>query len=134
MLPSGLPDLVADGEDLARFLTQSSHFTASMPKPAAFLPSPNGRETSVSRHGPAPLESLWAIGLEAAGDRNLHGAAIFKARVVRAAQLEVAPDEPPPRHAVIRNWPWMEADPGMQKAAQKEKALLLASEAVLVLR
>jgi hypothetical protein len=80
------------------------------------------------------LESLWTIGLQAAGDRSLYGAAIFKARVVRAAQLEVAAAEPPPRHAAIRNWPWMEADPGMQKAAQKEKALVLASEAVLLMR
>lgn len=134
MLPSGLPDLVADDEDLARFLTQSSHFTSAMAKPAAFLPSPKGRETSVSPQGRAPLESLWTIGLEAAGDRNLYGAAVFKARVVRAAQLEVAADEPPARHAVIRNWPWIEGDPELQKAAQKEKAILIASEAVLLLR
>ena len=31
------------------------------------LPSPKDRETSVSRHGSEPLESLWAIGLEAGG-------------------------------------------------------------------
>jgi hypothetical protein len=134
MLPSGLPEVIADGEDLARFLTQSSHFTSKMPKPSAFLPSPSDHETSVSRHGAAPLESLWALGLEAAGSRHLHGAAVFKARTVRDAQLEVAADEPPPRHAVIRNWPWIEEDPELQKAAQKEKALLIASQAVLVVR
>ncbi len=133
MLPSGLPEIVADDEDLARFLTQSSHFNSLMPKPAAFLPSPNGRETSVSRHGSAPRETLWAIGLEAAGDRHLHGAAIFKARTVRMAQLEVVADEPPPRHAAIRNWPWLDGDPELQKAEQKEKAVLIASEAALVM-
>jgi hypothetical protein len=133
-LPSGLPDLVADEEDLARFLTQSSHFNALMAKPAAFLPSPKDRETSVSRHGREPLESLWVLGIVAAKDRKLYGAAIFKARAVRAAQLEVRADEPPPRHAVIHGWPWIENDPEFQKAEQKERAALLASEAALLLR
>ena len=133
-LPSGLPDLVADEENLARFLTQSSQFNVSMPKPSAFLPSPKDRETSVSRHGSQPAQDLWALGLVAAGERKLHGAALFKARIVRAAQLEVAADEPPPRHAVIRGWPWNAADPELQKAKQKEMAALIASEAVLLLR
>ena len=128
-LPSGLDELVADQEPLARFLTQSSQFNALMAKPAAFLPSPRDRETSVSRHGGEPLESLWAIGLEAAGDRKLYGAAIFKARAVRTAQLEVIADELPPRHATIRGWPWIEGDPELQKAARKERAAVIASEA-----
>ena len=71
ILPSGLPDLVNDEEDLARFLTQKGQFNASMAKPAAFLPYPRDRETSVSRHGREPLGGLWAIGLEAAGRRPL---------------------------------------------------------------
>jgi len=133
-LSSGLPDLVADEEDLARFLTQSNQFNASMAKPAAFLPSPKDRETSVARHGTEPLERLWAIGVNAAGDRTLYGAAIFKARTVRIAQLEVTADEPPPRHAVIRGWPSVETDPELQKAKQKEMAAIIASEAVVVRR
>ena len=133
-LPSGLPDLVADEEDLARFLTQSSQFNAVMAKPAAFLPSPKDRETSVSRHGSQPLEKLWALGMDAAGDRHLHGAAIFKAHTVREAQLEVVADEPPLYHGVIRGWPWNEADPVLQKAKQKEMASVIASQAVLLLR
>lgn len=130
-LPSGLSEIVADEENLARFLTQSSQFSASMAKPAAFLPSPRDHETSVSRHGSEPWEVLWAIGLAAAGERNLYGAAIVKARVVRAAQLKVLADEPPPRHAVIRGWPRDEADPDLQKAKQKEIAAVIASQAVL---
>jgi hypothetical protein len=128
-LPSGLPDLVANEEDLARFLTQSGQFNDLMARPAAFLPNPKDRETSVSRHGRAPLESLWAIGLVAAGARHLYGAAIFKAQAVRAALLEVMADEPPPRHAAIRGWPWIENDPDLQKAKQKELAALIASAA-----
>lgn len=129
VLPSGLAEVIVDDEDLARFLTSSSHFNAHMAKPAAFLPNPQDRETSISRHGREPSESLWALGLVAAGERHLYGAAIFKARAVRAAQLEVTADEPPQRHAVIRGWPWVEIDPDMQRAKQKELAVLLASAA-----
>jgi hypothetical protein len=135
MLASGLPDVVADDEDLARFLTSSSQFNARMAKPAAFLPSVNDRETSVFRHGSEPRDALWAIGdAHAAGSRTLHGAAIVKARDVRATLLEVIAAEPPPRHAAIGGWPWLDDDPERQKAQQKEQALLVASKATLVRR
>lgn len=133
-LPSGLPEHVGDEEDLARFLTQSGQYNASMAKPAAFLPRPQDRETSVSRHGSEPLERLWVIGMEAAGGRSLHGAAIFKASAVRAAQLTVTADEPPPRHAAVRGWLWDENDPDLQRAKQKESAAVIASQALLLLR
>lgn len=129
MLPSGLSDHVDDNESLARFLLQSNQFNAVMVKPAALLPNPKDRETSVSRHGREPLACLWEIGLAAAGTRTLYGAAIFKAHVVRNAQLEVMADEPPPRHAVIQGWPWIESDPELQKAKQKELAVLVARAA-----
>lgn len=131
MLPSGLPEYVDDNEDLARFLTQSNQFNINimMVKPAALLPNPKDRETSISRHGLEPLARLWEIGLAAAGDRKLYGAVIFNARVVRNAQLEVTADEPPPRHAVIKGWPWIESNPELQKAKQKELAALIASAA-----
>ena len=133
-LPSGLPEHVADEEDLARFLTQSNQFNASMAKPAAFLPGPKDRETSVFRHGREPSDSLWTIDLGAAGGRNLYGAAIFKARVLSTAQLEVIADEPPARHAAIRGWPWIEDDLELQKAQQMERAVLIASQAALLRR
>ena len=115
-LPSGLPKIIGDQEDLARFLTQSSHFTAVMAKPSAFLPSVKGRETSVLRHGREPLDVLWSMGLDVAGSRKLYGAAVFKAGDVRFAHLEVNANEPPPRHAAIRGWPWVKDDPELQKA------------------
>jgi hypothetical protein len=129
MLPSGLPEHVEDGEDLARFLVQSNQFSATAVKPSAFLPNPKDRETSVSRHGRQPLERLWELGLPAAGERPLRGAAFVKAADVRAAGLDVVADEPPDRHAVIRGWPWNVADPELQKGQQKERALVLASVA-----
>lgn len=128
-LPSGLPDFVADDEDIARFLTQSSHFNTRVAKPAAFLPNPKDRETSVSRHGREPSDLLWNLGSAAAGDRTLYGAAIFKAHVARDVGLNLAAAEPPDFHAAIRGWPWLDHDPAEQKAQQKERAILLASAA-----
>lgn len=128
-LPSGLPEYVAGDEDLARFLTQSSHFNKTRVRPSAFLPSNSDFTSSVSRHGPRPVETLWEIGLTAAGQRRLYGAAILKADDVRQAELIVNSDEPPKRHAVIRGWPLFPSDPDEQKARHKELALVLASAA-----
>jgi len=132
MLASGLPEHVGDEEDLARFLTSTSYFSSTVAKPPGFLPPVNDPETSVFRHGSEPRAALWAIGEEhAAVGRTIHAAAIVKALDVRAAQLDVAVDEPPPRHAVIRGWP-SDDDPELQKAKRKERAVLIASKAVLL--
>lgn len=135
MLPSGLPDVVADSEDLARFLTSSSQYSVqrNIAKPSAFLPAKD-RETSVFRHGAEPREPLWEIGGGlVAGGRTIHGAAIVRAGHVRAADLNVLAAEPPPRHAAIRGWPWLD-DPDEQKAQQKKRAILVANKAILLLR
>jgi hypothetical protein len=133
-LPSGLPNLIGDEEDLARFLTQSNQFhvaTATV-KPSAFLPSQKDKETSVCRHGHQPSDRLWTIGRESTRGRGFYGAAIFKAEAVREANLKLRADEPPARHAVIHEWPWLN-DPELQKAQQKEKALVLVSRSNLFL-
>ena len=136
-LHSWSPSHVADEEDLARFLMQSSYFSTEkkMVKPAAFLPNPIDQETSVFRHGREPSERLWSIGNATAitSGRTLHGAAIFKAKIVREATLEVLPAEPPDRHAIIKDWPW-NSDPKEQKAKQIETAVLIAKAAVLLLK
>jgi len=133
MLPSGLPEVVADEEDLARFLMSRSQFNSTMVKPSAFLPEIEDRETSVFRHGSEPRHTLWALGDElAAQGRTIHGAAIIKAQSVRNAQLDVIADEPPPRHAAIRNWGGTENDPDLRKAQHKELANLLARDAQLL--
>lgn len=129
MLPSGLPETIGDDEYLARFLVQSNQLSAAYVKPAAFLPNPKDRETSVFRHAREPVQGLWALGLHAAGGRTLYGVAMVQAASVRAARLELSSAEPPARHAVIRGWPWDESDPDLQKARQKEMALVLASAA-----
>jgi hypothetical protein len=135
MLPSGLPDIIADEEDLVRFLTQSSHFNIFQEppiKPSAFLPSPKDLETSICRHGIDPAERLWQCGVAAANGRKLYGAALFKAKSAKIAALQVGPDEPPDRHAVIKGWPVMDYDADLQKAKRKEKAILLASQSSFI--
>ncbi len=128
-LPSGLPEDVDDGEDLARFLFSNSQFKSTGVKHSAFMPSPNDKETSVFRHGVKPAKELWKLGADlAASGRNLHGAAILKAREVRKVTLDVLASEPPPRHAAIRKWP-TDSDPVLERARQKELAMLLASAA-----
>ena len=129
-LPSGLPEHVADDEDVARFLTSSGHYNSTIVRPSAFMPNPRNGETSVFRHGAEPLEDLKALGDREVGrDRHVHGAAIVKAGMIRATELEVRASEPPPRHADIIRWPWNSQDPDFGKAAQKEIAALLAQKA-----
>lgn len=133
MLPSGLPEVVEHEEDVARYLMSSSLFNAVMVKPAAFLPNRRNGETSVFRHGSEPRSVLWQIARDyAVGDRKLHGAAIVKARQVRAVGLDVSASEPPPRHANIVGWAWSASDPDLAKAEQKEQAALIAQHAVFV--
>ena len=83
----------------------------------------------MSRHGRVPPKGLKALGTAAAGTRKLYGAALFKAADVRGVALAVESSEPPLRHALIVGWPWNDADPEMQKARQKELAVLLCSAA-----
>ena len=133
MLPSGLPDELDPGEDLARFLTQSGHFNAQFVKPNAFIPTGKPPETSVSRHGEEPREGLWDLGKIAAGQRKLYGAAIFKVRDAIDIGLSPEADEPPDRHAALRGWPTNEEDPRLTKAQQKERAIVLASASTKIL-
>lgn len=134
ILPSGLSEQIADGEDLARFLTSSGQFNRLFAKPSAFMPNPADDATSVFRHGANPADALWQLGREhAVGVRKIHGAAILKASAVRDAQLAVNPSEPPPRHADITAWPSLASDPDEEKAKRKEIAMLLAQGAELLL-
>ena len=131
MLSSGLPEIVADDEDVARILVQPSQFGAAGVKPSAFVPGNKDRETSVFRHGREPLNSLMEIGRDVADRRSLtaYGAAVLKARSARGTALDVVASEPPARHAAIRGWPWDGPDPDLDKARRKELALLLANAA-----
>lgn len=131
MLPSGLPDLVADEEDLARILRSSGHFSSGRVKAAAYLPARDGA-TSVIRHGAEPVAALWQLAAETLGPQvSVHGAAVCKAHVFREERLDVVADEPPPRHANVVGWP-ADTDTELQKAKQKEIALAVASQSRLI--
>ena len=132
-LPSGLPAKVGNDEDLARFLTSSSHYNQVAVKPAAFMPSSDPLETSVSRHGKEPLDDLISLGSPAAGNRNLYGAAVVKTFAALETGLTVESAEPPDRHAAIRSWPVNDQDKALEKASRKEKALVLASASEKIL-
>ncbi len=133
MLPSGLAEEIADEEDLARFLTQSNQFGVGMAKPSAFLPNPKHRNTSVFRVGgdSDQLRRVWAE--TNTSDRQAKAVAICKARDVRSAKLQVVAKEPPPAHANIEGWPWLDNDPEMQKAQQKECAQDIARQTSIIL-
>ena len=132
MLPSGLPDVVADSEDLSRFLTQSNHFNSVMAKPSAFLPNPKYRNTSVFRCGADSerIQNIWEKSSD--GQRSLKAAAVLKAFEVAKVNLSVIASEPPPAHANLEGWPWLENDPELQKAKQVELAAQLAQASTLV--
>src|SRR5579871_7048060 len=110
-LPSGLPNLIDDREDLTRFITQSNHFNSTMAKPAAFLPNPAFRNTSVFRCGPVPesIRQMWQNTNH--GERTLKAAAVFKAGELRKIGLDAIAKEPPLAHANIEGWPWLDNDP-----------------------
>ena len=131
LLPSGLPDLVADDELLARFLRFSSQFSALGIKALAFLPAKDDM-TSVVRHAAEPCAELWDLGAVFLGpDTKIYGAAVFTADNVRRANIDVVAAEPPPRHANLVGWP-VNADPELQKAQRKKIALAIAAQSDLV--
>lgn len=132
-LPSGLPEVVSDSEDLSRFLTQSNHFNSVMAKPAAFLPNPKYRNTSVFRCGTDSerLRQIWQETTD--GQRSLKAAAVFKAIEVTNVGLSAIASEPPAAHANLESWPWLENDPELQKARQLELAAQLARASTLMM-
>lgn len=130
-LPSGLPEHVADEEELSRFLTQSNQYSSTGPKAAALLPNPKHRNASVFRGDDIPLLRQRFETARTDG-RQAKAVAIIRTAVVREVGLDVTAAEPPPAHANIVNWPWFEADPEFQKARQLELAGRLAGDSRLV--
>lgn len=132
-LPSGLPELVADDEKLARVLTQTGHYSSTAVKQSAFIPAPDGTK-SVARHSGEPLEELWQLAQEYLGPAaRIHGAAICVAADVRALALDVLAVEPPRRHANVVGWP-TESDAELQKSRWKSLALAIAANSLLILK
>lgn len=135
MLPSGLPEHIADSETLSRFLTSDSQFNSAMAKASAFMPGPADDKTSVFRQSDDALHGLWATADQAIGTaRRVRAVALLSAMDIRRVRLDVEAQEPPPRHANIFGWPSSAGDVEQRRAQRKELALLLAQAAKLVRR
>lgn len=130
-LLSGLPEQVDDQEELSRFLTQSNQYGANGAKAAAFLPNPRHRNTSVFR-GPDLVTLRRTFEAARTDGRKAKAVAVMRAQAVRGAGLDVVASEPPPAHANIEGWPWIEGDPDFQKAQQLELAVRMAAASWLV--
>lgn len=118
-------------EVTARFILSRSHFATSdrRVKARAFEPAPNDRTTSVFRTTGLRNAQVWEIGsiyVADPQDRNIHARAEVSVRSIQSLQLVVTPREPPPRHAIIQDWP-------DDKSAAMSIAQRLAAESTLVL-
>jgi hypothetical protein len=123
-LPSGLAELVADDEEVARSIMSSSWVAKSTGriKHNAYMPAPDD-DTSVFRCTKMDVSDVRSLISE---DRlTEHGAAVVPVYAVRDTSLDVIASEPPKRHANIRGWPRVH-DPEEQKSKRKEIAMGIA--------
>ena len=132
-IKSGLPKTVSNSEVLARYLLSSKSFSRdnNRVKRQAFMP-PANLKLSVYRIDKLSEYNIWNIGEKRVArktkpPRNLHGRADIKALKVVETGLRIIPDNIPPRHANIIDWP-------DEKSEIIEIALELAANASLALR
>ena len=121
---------LASRDPLARFLVSSNHFAKAKDhvKASAFMPAQDLTLSVFQIKGLAERE-IWTTGKKHVSEprgRTLYGRADILVGNVREAGLRIDPDDKPPRHANIVDWP-------EDKPRQKLLALDLASKAALVL-
>ena len=129
-----LPSKVSQSESLARYLTHQNHYSSlnNSVKPAAFQP-PSNLRLSVFRIDKLTLEEVWEIGrvnvvsAMPLPKENVYGFANIIASAVYKTHLDVDPDNNPPRHADIVQWP-------QEKSERKSIAQELAAKATLRLQ
>lgn len=97
-------------ETVTRYLFRERHFrrASSRLRPAALEPSPVDRATSVYRTLGLSIEEIWTLGRLSAGvgrQRTMLARGDLKVAAILQHRLRISRDEPPPRHAVIHNWP-----------------------------
>lgn len=128
-LPSGLPEVVGDGEPISRFMTHKSHCNTQVVKQAAFIPNLNNGRLSVARHGAEPIEESERMAKSDYGLEKAFGVARLQAAEFRKVELDFEADDKPPRHADVVGWPWREDDREFGKAERKAKAVALSLKA-----
>jgi hypothetical protein len=126
--------VIGPTEPLTRFIVDADHFNASRSqvKYRAFWPRPSEQELSIMRIDGLQPDDVWSLGdtIVAAG-RTILARADFVLAAVRNARanhtsLDVIPDEPPPRHALIVGWPREEREIRKSLAQQVASAARLA--------
>ncbi len=130
-MPTFEPDSVQLSEILSRYIFNRSHYR--IPDQSvmytAFMPRSDDLRVSVFRTSGLSEPCLWNIG-ESVGqvsNRTLHGRGDVIAAEVRKQNLDIDPDNRPPRQANIVGWP-------QEKHKRQEIAQILASSATLKLR
>lgn len=102
------PEAIADAEQISRFACERSYYRSSdmSAKEKAFALD-RGGEVSVFRIDDLAHHELWTIGDEACRARGKLAIASLEFTAVRVRKLGLAlvVDEPPVRHAAIRQWP-----------------------------
>jgi len=117
-------------EVIARYITSKSGYSRQkdIVKPPAFMPPPN-LKLSVFRIDNLSEPDIWKIGIEKVINKmnkptNLHGRADIQALNIFDSNLQIEPDNIPPRHANIIGWPEL-------KEERKSIAQELAAKASL---
>jgi hypothetical protein len=122
---------IDDSEAVTRYILSEGHFSREKARVKArcLEPSPDDGCTSVFRIKALKEQDIWKTGNEfVAGPRGyrLYARADIVVAGILSLDLDIRPDEPPPRHAVIFKWP-------EEKAARIAKAQQLAALSTLVL-
>jgi hypothetical protein len=110
-------------EVIARYITSQRWYSRQkdIVKPQAFMPPPN-LKLSVFRIDNLSEPEIWKIGINKVINKinkptNLHGRADIQALNILGNNLQIEPDNTPPRHANIIGWPEL-----------KEKRISIAQE------
>lgn len=125
-----VPKEINGQEAIARYITSKRWYSRgkNVVKPQAFMP-PSDLRLSVFRIDNLTEPEIWKIGFKKVigkmnQPRNLHGRADIQALNILVNNLQIDPDNTPPRHASIIGWPEL-------KEERKSIAQELAAKASL---
>lgn len=124
-----LPPDIAPNEVVTHYILSKSEYsvTKSQVKPRALEPSSEDGSISVFRIQDLDDNEIWQLGRQKVnipGNQALRARADITVSSIRAANLRVRAEEPPPRHALVFGWP-------ENKDAIMAKAQVLAAQATL---
>ena len=127
-----IPKEINSQEIISRYLTSKRWYSSvnDIVKPQAFMPPPD-LKFSVYRTNNLSESEIWNIGLKKvianmSNPKTLYGRADIRALNILESNLQIEPDNTPPRHANIVGWPDL-------KEEQKSFAQELAAKASLKL-